>query len=74
MQQSIQIGQVQPSVLSIVESIVKNCKAWLSAKSESFSALCGEDFTRKEVLIAHVACALLVVACGVAEWLEGGAI
>jgi hypothetical protein len=74
MQQTIQIGQVQPSVLSIVGSIVKNCKAWLSAKSETFSALCGEDFTRKEVLIAHAACALLIVACGVADWLEGGAL
>lgn len=74
MQQSIQIGQVQPSVLSIVESIVKNSKVWLGAKSKTFSALCGEDFTHKEVLIAHAACALLIVACGVAEWLEGGAV
>lgn len=74
MQRTIQIGQVQPSVLSKVESSVKNCKEWLNAKSETFSALCGEEFTRKEVLIAHAACVLLVVACGVAEWLEGGAL
>ena len=74
MQQTIQLGQVQPSVLSNVERIVKNCKAWLNAKSETFSALCGEKFTHKEVLLAHAACVLLIVVCGVAEWLEGGAL
>ena len=45
---------------------------WLGAKSKTFSALCGEDFTHKEVLIAHAACMLLIVICGVAGWLEGG--
>ena len=72
MRQTIQIGEVQPSVLSVVESIVKNCKMWLNAKSKTFSALCGEDFTHKEVLIAHAACMLLIVICGVVGWLEGG--
>ena len=74
MQQTIQNGQVQPSVLSIVESIVKICKEWLNAKSKTFSALCGEDFTHKEVIIAHAAFMLLIVVCGVAAWLEGGVI
>ena len=74
MQQTIQIGQVQPSVLPQAEAAVKNCKAWLNAKSETFSALCGEKFTHKEVLLAHAACVLLIVACGVAEWLGGGAL
>ena len=72
MQETIQIGQVQPSMLSNVESIVKNCKMWLGAKSKTFSALCGEDVTHKEVIIAHAACMLLIVVCGVAAWLEGG--
>ena len=71
MRQTIQMGQVQPSVLS-VESIVKNCKMWLGAQSKTFSALCGEDFTHKDVIIAHAACMLLIVVCGVAAWLEGG--
>ena len=74
MQQTIQIGQVQPSVLSIFESIVKNSKVWLGARSKTFSALCGEDFTHQEVVIAHAAVVLLVLACGFAEWLEGGAL
>lgn len=72
MRQTIQMGQVQPSVLSVVEGIVKNCKMWLGAKSKTFSALCGEDFTHKEVIIAHAAFMLLIVVCGVAAWLEGG--
>lgn len=72
MRQTIQLGQVQPSMLSNVLSIVKNCKAWLDAKSDTFSALCGEDFTHMEVLIAHAAFMLLIVICGVAGWLEGG--
>ena len=58
----------------IFECIVKNCKVWLNAKSKTFSALCGEDFTHKEVLLAHAACVLLIVACGVAGRLEGGAL
>ena len=74
MQQTIKFGQVQPSVLSIFECIVKNCKVWLNAKSKTFSALCGEEFTHKEVLLAHAACVLLIMACGVAGWLEGGAL
>lgn len=72
MRQTIQMGQVQPSVLSVVESIVKNCKMWLGAQSKTFSALCGEDITHKEVIIAHAALMLLIVVCGVAAWLEGG--
>ena len=74
MRQTIQMGQVQPSVLSVVESIVKNCKMWAGAKSKTFSALCGEDVTHKEVIIAHAALMLLIVVCGVAAWLEGGVI
>lgn len=61
-------------MLSIVESIVKNSKVWLGAKSKTFSALCGEEFTHKEVLLAHAACVLFIVVCGVAEWLKGGAL
>lgn len=58
MQQTIQIGQVvQPSMLSSVGSIVKNCKAWWNARSESFTALCatdeGEVFTHGSVVKAH---------------------
>lgn len=74
MQQTIKFGQVQPSVLSIFESIVKNCKVWLNAKSKTFSALCGEDFTHKEVLLAHAVVIVLLFVAGIAGALEGGAL
>lgn len=45
---------------------------WLNAKSETFSMLCGETFTHGEVIVAHLAVAGLFLACGLAEWLEGG--
>ena len=74
MQNVIQLGQVQPSVLSrVVEGIVKNWKAWLSAKSETFSSLCGEDFTHREVLLANLVAVAFIIIIGVAGWLEGGA-
>lgn len=45
---------------------------WLNSESEMFSAICGERFTHKEILLAHLFIVALVVFCGVAEWLEGG--
>lgn len=45
---------------------------WLDGKSETFSALCGETFTRREVLLTAAACMGLVLILGVAGWLEGG--
>ena len=76
MQQTIQLGQVQPSVLSRVESAVENLKAWLSAKSETFTALCGTEgdvFTHGDVVKAHLGVLLFILILGVAGWLEGGA-
>lgn len=49
-------------------------KEWLSRKNECFSALCGEEFTNKHVLLAQLYCIALIALCCVAEWLEGGAL
>lgn len=70
MQQTIQIGQVvQPSVLSSVGSIVKNCKAWWNARSKSFTALCATDegdvFTHGDVVKAHLALAAVIILIGI---------
>ena len=76
MQQTIQLGQVQPSILFRVERIVKNLKAWLSAKSETFTALCGTEgdvFTHGDVVKAHLYLLGVFVLMCVAGWLEGGA-
>lgn len=61
---------VQPVVLSKMETTAKNWREWLNGKSESFSALCGEDFTRKEVALAHLGFSLFVLVSIFAGWLE----
>lgn len=69
MQQTIQLGQVQPSVLSRVESAVKNLKVWWGTTSKSFTALCateeGEVFTHGDVVKAHLALALVLILIGI---------
>ena len=69
MQQTIQLGQVQPSVLSRWESTVENLKVWWSATSNSFTALCatekGEVFTHGDVVKAHLALAAVLILIGI---------
>ena len=69
MQQTIQLGQVQPSVLSRVESAVENLKVWWGATSKSFTALCateeGEVFTHGDVVKAHLALAAVLILIGI---------
>ena len=40
--------------------------AWLDAESVSFTALCGESFSHREVLLTMLGIAALIVAIGVA--------
>lgn len=47
---------------------------WLNSESEIFTLLCGERFTHREVLLMHLYLIVMLAACGVAEWLEGGAL
>lgn len=69
MQQTIQIGQVQPSVFPQAEAAVKSMKAWWHARSESFTALCateeGEVFTHGDVVKAHLWLALVLILIGI---------
>ena len=76
MQQTIQLGQVQPSMLSQLKAIVKNLREWLNAKSETFTALCGSEgdvFTHGDVVKAHLGVLAFLIILGMAGWLEGGA-
>ena len=56
-------------MLSIVESIVKNSREWLSAKSETFTSLCateeGEEFSHGDVVKAHLALAIVLIVIGI---------
>ena len=69
MQQTIQLGQVQPSVLSRVESAVENLKVWWSTTSKSFTALCatdeGEVFTHGDVVKANLYVVLILILIGI---------
>ena len=59
---------VQPSVLSRVERIVKNLKAWWNARSETFTALCGTEgdvFTHGDVVKTHLWLAVVVILIGI---------
>jgi hypothetical protein len=47
---------------------------WLSTESRFFSTLCGENFTHREVVLAHLFFVVLLMACSLAEYLEGGAL
>ena len=48
--QSLSVGQ--PLVLSNLETTIKN---WMNSKSKPFSAICGENVTRMEVIVTNVA-------------------
>lgn len=69
MQQTINVGQVQPSILSMVERIVKNSKAWWQSTSETFTALCatekGDVFTHGDVVKAHLYLAAVLILIGI---------
>ena len=70
MQQTMQIGQVvQPSVLSRVESAVKNFRLWWHSRSETFTVLCatekGEAFSHGDVVKAHLWLAAVLILIGI---------
>ena len=43
---------------------------WLDRENEMFSLLGGENFTNKEVLLAHVYVIALICVCFLAEWIS----
>ena len=69
MQTTMQFGQVQPSILSNVESVVKNLKAWWNARSESMTALCatdeGEVFSHGDAVKANLALVAVLTLIGI---------
>lgn len=68
MQQTIKLQRgSERTILSSLESIVKNCKEWLNAKSESFSLIMEESVTRIQVLRFHLLLLSLFVLIGTVE-------
>ncbi|MCR4602448.1 MAG: hypothetical protein K5683_02795 [Prevotella sp.] len=69
MNASMTVRRTRPSLLSSLESIVKDCKAWLNAESQTFTAICGEDkevYTHMDVLKANAALLIVLIIVGVA--------
>lgn len=68
-QTTVQFGQVQPSMLSLLKAVIKNLKVWWSSTSNSFTALCatdeGEVFTHGDVVKAHLALAAVLILIGI---------
>lgn len=48
-------------------SRLSRLRGWLNERSEIHSRLCGEDYTRKEVLHAHILLVLGLAVLGLAE-------
>jgi len=57
-----------------LSTVSRHLNRWLRAESTTFTLLCGERFTHREVLLAHLFLIAMLATCGVAEWLEGGAL
>ena len=77
MQQTIQIGQVQPSVLSQVKAAVKSMKERFDRKVEQseFCQVLGFTpwhFSWQGLAATAFVGLVIILVCGVAGWLEGG--
>ena len=80
MQQTIQIGQVQPSVLSKAGRTVKNWReelshnlvTWLATKNETMSEMIGEDCTHGEVVVTNLVFTIGVMVVAIAGTMIGG--
>lgn len=77
MQQTLQLGQVQPSVLSQVKAVVKNWRAKFDRKVRE-SEFCQvlditpELFTLQGLAITTIVGVVIILLSGLFEWLEGG--
>ena len=79
MQQTINVGQVQPSVLSQVGAAVKNMRAAFDRKVEDseFCQVLGITpwhFSLQGLAVTAFVGLVIILICGLAGWLEGGAL
>ncbi len=57
----------EENVKSWKASKVKEFRHWLNSKSETYSMLCDETFTHKQVIIANAFCAAMIAVIGLME-------
>lgn len=59
----------QPNVEAALQQVMNNVKSWTGAKSETFSALSGEDVTHGDVVRAHACLLGVILVMCVPAWL-----
>ena len=65
----------QESVARVARSAAECVRRWFSAKSETFTRLCGEEFTRGEVVAVNAGVLVTLALTGVITYIaEGGAL
>jgi hypothetical protein len=79
MQQTIQLGQVQPSVLSQVKAVVKSLKTKVDNKvnESEFCQVLGITpwhYSLQGIAVTAAVFVLILMVCGFAEWLNGSAL
>ena len=79
MQQTIQLGQVQPSVLSQVKAVVKSLKTKVDNKvnESEFCQVLGITpwhYSLQGIAVTAAVFVLILMVCGFAEWLNGSAV
>jgi hypothetical protein len=57
----------EENVKSWKASKAKEFRHWLNSKSETYSMLCGENFTHKQVIVANAFCAATIAVVGLVE-------
>ncbi len=59
----------QPNVEAALQQVMNNVKSWTGTKSETFSALSGEDVTHGDVVRAHACLLGVILVMCVPAWL-----
>lgn len=61
-------------VIRWMKETAESVSSRLDSRNDFFSDLHGEEFTNRHVLLVHLFVTALIAVCGLAEWLEGGAL
>ncbi len=61
-------------VIRWMKETAESVSSRLDSRNKFFSDLHGEEFTNRHVLLVHLFVTALIAVCGLAEWLEGGAL
>lgn len=69
MQQTMHIGQAQPSLAVVATALAESIRQWWHTRSETFTSLCateaGEEFSHGDVVKAHFALAIVLTVIGI---------